>query len=106
MLQHQFWDLEVGEDQFAVTLSFSNQPERLTIPFAAITTFADPSVEVRPAVPGPRAPRSREAPALPAPPKPAEPPAAKKRRSAAELVAPNSVRTPPTAAAQVGRRAA
>jgi uncharacterized protein len=44
VLQHQFWGLEVGETGFSVTLSFSSRSERLTIPFAAITTFADPSV--------------------------------------------------------------
>jgi hypothetical protein len=45
VLEHQFWDLEVEETKFAVTLSFKNKPERLTIPFAAITGFADPSVK-------------------------------------------------------------
>src|SRR4051794_14403756 len=44
VLQHQFWDLDVGEDSFSVTLSFNKQPERLTIPFAAVRSFADPSV--------------------------------------------------------------
>jgi uncharacterized protein len=45
VLQHQFWGLEVGDAAFSVTLSFSNRMERLTVPFAAITTFADPSVK-------------------------------------------------------------
>lgn len=44
VLQHQFWGLEVGEDQFCVTLSFSDVPHRLVVPFAAVTAFADPSV--------------------------------------------------------------
>ena len=44
VLQHQFWDLEIGEESFSVTLSFQKQLERLTIPFAAIRSFADPSV--------------------------------------------------------------
>jgi hypothetical protein len=44
VLQHQFWDLEIEAEGFSVTLSFSEQPTRLTIPFAAITAFADPSV--------------------------------------------------------------
>ena len=44
VLQHQFWDLEVGKNKFAVTLSFHRQPERLVIPFAAVRSFADPSV--------------------------------------------------------------
>ena len=45
VLEHQFWDLEVTEDAFGVTLSFGNKPTRLTIPFAAVTAFADPSVQ-------------------------------------------------------------
>jgi|SRR5579884_4355056 len=44
VLQHQFWDLEVADDHFAVTLSFQKQLERLTVPFAAVRNFADPSV--------------------------------------------------------------
>ncbi len=44
VLQHQFWGLEAGEDVFSVTLSFQGRPERLTIPLAAVTSFADPSV--------------------------------------------------------------
>ena len=45
VLQHQFWDLIVTEDRFEVGLSFGGIPERLVVPFAAITTFADPSVQ-------------------------------------------------------------
>jgi hypothetical protein len=45
VLEHQFWELEVSEHCFAVTLSFQNRPERLTIPFEAITAFADPAVK-------------------------------------------------------------
>ena len=45
ILQHQFWDLEVSGEQFAVTLSFSGKSERLVIPFAAVTGFADPSAK-------------------------------------------------------------
>lgn len=44
VLQHQFYDLEVNDERFTVMLSFNNVPERLTIPLAAITIFADPSV--------------------------------------------------------------
>lgn len=44
VLQHQFWDLKVDQDGFAVTLSFANTPQRLVIPFAAVTAFNDPSV--------------------------------------------------------------
>lgn len=45
VLQHQFWDLDVDDQGFAVTLSFSGVSERLHIPFAAITGFADPSAK-------------------------------------------------------------
>jgi len=45
VLQHQFWDLKVTEDEFEVGLSFGGVPERLVVPFAAITAFADPSVQ-------------------------------------------------------------
>jgi len=45
VLQHQFDDLEVREDEFAVTLWFKGQQARLTIPFEAVTSFADPSVQ-------------------------------------------------------------
>ena len=43
VLEHQFWDLEVEESHFAVTLSFQSRPERLVVPFEAITAFTDPS---------------------------------------------------------------
>lgn len=45
ILQHQFWDLGVTDHAFEVGLSFSNKPERLLVPFTAITTFHDPSVQ-------------------------------------------------------------
>lgn len=45
VLQHQFWDLEVEDDRFAVTLSFSKVGHRLVVPFSALTGFADPSVK-------------------------------------------------------------
>lgn len=44
VLQHQFDDLEVDDDTVSVTLRFSGRPARIVIPFAAITAFADPSV--------------------------------------------------------------
>ena len=43
ILQHQFWDLVVTEDRFEVGLSFGGIPERLNVPFAAVTRFLDPS---------------------------------------------------------------
>ncbi|WP_315700889.1 MULTISPECIES: SspB family protein [unclassified Bradyrhizobium] len=45
ILQHQFWDLEVTEDRFEVGLSFGGIPERLVVPFHAIKSFFDPSVQ-------------------------------------------------------------
>ena len=45
ILQHQFWDLGVTQHAFEVGLSFANKPERLLVPFAAITKFVDPSVQ-------------------------------------------------------------
>lgn len=45
VLQHQFWDLGVTEHAFEVGLSFSGVPERLLVPFDAITGFFDPSVQ-------------------------------------------------------------
>jgi len=45
VLQNQFWNLEVDAGGFAVELSFSGSRQRLTIPFAALTIFADPSAE-------------------------------------------------------------
>ena len=45
VMQHWFDDLKVDDDGFAITLNFGNQPERMYIPFDAIRTFVDPSVE-------------------------------------------------------------
>lgn len=45
VMQHWFDALEVDDDGFSVTLNFGDAPERLAIPFDAIRTFVDPSVE-------------------------------------------------------------
>jgi hypothetical protein len=45
ILQHQFWDLVVSDDRFEVGLSFGGVPERLVVPFSAIKSFFDPSVQ-------------------------------------------------------------
>ncbi len=45
VLQHQFDDLIVDEKGFAVTLWFKGRQARLSIPYAAVTSFADPSVQ-------------------------------------------------------------
>ncbi|MEI2804594.1 SspB family protein [Albidovulum sp.] len=45
VLQHWYEDLDVDEAGFGITLNFGDSPERLYIPFDAIRTFVDPSVE-------------------------------------------------------------
>ena len=45
VIQHWFDNLEVREDGFSITLNFGDQPEPIQIPFDAIQTFVDPSVE-------------------------------------------------------------
>lgn len=45
VIQHQYWDLQVDEHGFGVTLSFNDQLQRLWIPFEAVRVFADPGVE-------------------------------------------------------------
>ena len=44
-LQHQFWDMKVTDDIFEVGLSFGGVPEKLIVPFDALTGFWDPSVD-------------------------------------------------------------
>jgi len=81
VVQHQFWDLEVGKDSFSVTLSFQKQLERLTVPFAAVRSFADPSVNFALEFAVPEGEQANAA-GVPAPlasvPPPAEKPAAEK----------------------------
>jgi hypothetical protein len=45
VMQHQFWDLIITDHTFEVGLSFSGVPERLLIPFDALSGFFDPSVQ-------------------------------------------------------------
>lgn len=45
VLQHQFSGLAVNDQAFEVGLSFSGIPERLRVPFDALTGFFDPSVQ-------------------------------------------------------------
>lgn len=45
VMQHWFDNLEVNDDGFGVTLNFGDEPENLYIPYDAIQTFVDPSVE-------------------------------------------------------------
>ena len=45
VMQHWFDNLTVTDEGFAVTLNFGDSPEPLYIPYDAILTFVDPSVE-------------------------------------------------------------
>ncbi|MEL6619237.1 MAG: ClpXP protease specificity-enhancing factor SspB [Pseudomonadota bacterium] len=45
VMQHWYDNLDVGTEGFAVTLNFGDAPEPLYIPYDAIKTFVDPSVE-------------------------------------------------------------
>ncbi len=44
VVQHRYWDLAVGEEQFQIGLSFNQVPAKLVIPYAAIVGFVDPAV--------------------------------------------------------------
>ena len=44
VLQHQFAELVVDDEAFAVTLRFGGAWERIRVPFAALASFLDPSV--------------------------------------------------------------
>jgi uncharacterized protein len=87
VLQHQFWDLEITEEGFSVTLSFQKQLERLVIPFAAIRSFADPSVNFALEFAVPEAKPAAAVPVLVEPPPP-EP----TKKSTADVVALDSFR--------------
>lgn len=73
VLQHQYWDLAPGETFFSVTLKFGGAPKRVSVPYAAVTRFYDPSVQflLQFEVSGEPA-----EPAAGAPEEPSEPPAA------------------------------
>ncbi|MEL6957918.1 MAG: ClpXP protease specificity-enhancing factor SspB [Pseudomonadota bacterium] len=45
VIQHWFDNLSVSDQGFAITLNFGDSPEPLFIPYDAIKTFVDPSVE-------------------------------------------------------------
>jgi hypothetical protein len=101
VLQHQFWDLEVTDDSFAVTLSFQKQLERLVVPLAAVRSFADPSVNFAlefAAPEGAAAPADKPAPKsavpapLTAPAKPDKPAEKPEKPASAEVVALDSFR--------------
>lgn len=45
VIQHWFADLDVTDEGFTITLNFGDNPETLYVPYDAIKTFVDPSVE-------------------------------------------------------------
>jgi hypothetical protein len=45
VLQHQYWDLTITDERFSLQLSFNGKQESLSIPFDALTSFVDPSVQ-------------------------------------------------------------
>lgn len=45
VIQHWYDGLSVDDDGFSIVLNFGDNPEPLRIPFDAIRTFVDPSVE-------------------------------------------------------------
>ncbi|MFN3523309.1 MAG: SspB family protein [Phenylobacterium sp.] len=83
VLQHQYWDLAPGETFFSVTLKFGGQPKRLSVPYAAVTRFYDPSVQFLLQF---EAPPSATASAPAAPPAPAEQAAGAEGDEAAKIV--------------------
>lgn len=46
ILQHQYWDLEVDDTAFSVSLNFAAARHRLTVPFAALMEFQDPAANL------------------------------------------------------------
>ena len=75
ILQHQFWDLKFGDDEFEVGLSFGGIPEKLAVPYEAINGFFDPSVQF-----GLQFEEVTEGEERPAPANVQEPPATRKKR--------------------------
>ena len=45
VIQYEYSDLAVLADRFSIQVSFSNRPARLVVPFDAVRTFVDPSIE-------------------------------------------------------------
>jgi hypothetical protein len=73
VLQHQFDDLRTTDHGFSVKLYFGGVPASLSIPWAAVTQFADPSVRFGLRFDTPAAPGAEQLPALVAEPEDAAP---------------------------------
>jgi hypothetical protein len=91
ILQHQFWDLKVGDDGFEVGLSFGGVPAKLVVPFEAVKGFFDPSVQFGLQFEEVEEDRQRPAPAN-SPDKPVE---KRKKRPAAAATVPAEVPAAP-----------
>jgi hypothetical protein len=104
VLQHQFWDLIVGETALEVGLSFGGIPERLTVPFDAFKGFFDPSVqfglEFEVAAEAAAGSSADSAPALPAAPSAAPPPTITKKGARGKSAAPPPSPSPAGAEAE------
>ena len=42
VIQYEYWGLKVLKNKFEITLSFNNKKTKLSIPFDAVISFADP----------------------------------------------------------------
>jgi uncharacterized protein len=101
VLQHQFWDLAVGDDDFEVGLAFNGIPERLHVPLKAVKAFFDPSVQfgLQFTIEGEERAAEAELEAETKPQLPAQPqPAARKPKPKKEEPAPKPGETAPAAA--------
>jgi hypothetical protein len=83
VIQHQFWDFEVSDDRFQISLKFGGDLQQLRVPFVAVSRFVDPSTNFGVQIETPDVRANDGAPTiLPerkpgpdgAPPAPAEPP--------------------------------
>lgn len=45
VLQHQYWELDIDDDGFGVTLAFDGSRQRVEVPWDAVTAFIDPVAE-------------------------------------------------------------
>jgi hypothetical protein len=45
VLQYEYWDLEINEKSFYITLCFNDVHERIAVPYGAVISFVDPSVK-------------------------------------------------------------
>jgi hypothetical protein len=75
VIQHWYDGLSVDDDGFSIVLNFGDNPEPLRVPFDAIRTFVDPSVEFGLRFESTEAAEDDSAPGSDAPAPPAEDPA-------------------------------